>query len=385
MAGAVLSYTDVTAKTATADVSGNYTLVVSYNWSGTVTPALPGYSFLPVSKSYTNVLANQTLQNYVATPLAPGAFSKASPLNLATNQPTGPVLTWGASVTATSYAYCIDTVNDNACNATWISTGPLTTVALTGKAPGTYYWQVSATNAYGTTYANGGLTAWWSFTILPIPGAFSKISPTNGASGQSSISTIISWGASTSVSYYQYCVNTSPTSCAVWSNTVSTSATLTGLIGGTTYYWQVRSRNNTGITYANGSSGAWWNFNVTQAPGAFSKNSPANAAINQSANPTLSWGTSSRAASYQYCINTTAACSSPACVDFHRHQQDGSPQRTDAQALTTGRSRQSTYLATPLPMGAVEPGGHSPSAHSRQLSLRSPRQTGSPTKVQALP
>jgi hypothetical protein len=43
-------------------------LSVSYNWSGIVTPSLAGYTFLPISRSYTNVLANQTAQNYTATP-----------------------------------------------------------------------------------------------------------------------------------------------------------------------------------------------------------------------------------------------------------------------------------------------------------------------------
>jgi hypothetical protein len=67
IAGATLSYTDGTAKTATADGSGNYSFPVSYNWSGTVTPSMTGYTFTPASKPYTNVIANQTAQNYTAT------------------------------------------------------------------------------------------------------------------------------------------------------------------------------------------------------------------------------------------------------------------------------------------------------------------------------
>ncbi len=67
IAGATLSYTNGTAKTATADGSGIYSFTVSYNWSGTVTPAKPGYTFNPASKDYTNVTSNQTAQNYVAS------------------------------------------------------------------------------------------------------------------------------------------------------------------------------------------------------------------------------------------------------------------------------------------------------------------------------
>ncbi|MCU0285665.1 MAG: hypothetical protein MUF15_04625 [Acidobacteria bacterium] len=68
IAGATLSYTDGTPKTATADGSGNYSFIVSYNWSGTVTPSYTGYSFTPANRTYTNVLANQTSQDYTAAP-----------------------------------------------------------------------------------------------------------------------------------------------------------------------------------------------------------------------------------------------------------------------------------------------------------------------------
>ena len=64
VAGAILSYFDGSAKTATSDGSGNYSLAVSYNWSGTVTPSLSGVTFTPANRSYTNVIANQTGQSY---------------------------------------------------------------------------------------------------------------------------------------------------------------------------------------------------------------------------------------------------------------------------------------------------------------------------------
>jgi len=67
VAGATLSYTDGTAKTATADSGGNYSLTVSSGWSGTVTPSKTGYTFSTASKDYTNVTANQTAQDYTAT------------------------------------------------------------------------------------------------------------------------------------------------------------------------------------------------------------------------------------------------------------------------------------------------------------------------------
>jgi hypothetical protein len=66
IAGATLSYTDGTAKTATSGLDGSYSFTVSYKWSGTVTPSKAGYLFTPTSKSYTNVTGNQTSQNFTA-------------------------------------------------------------------------------------------------------------------------------------------------------------------------------------------------------------------------------------------------------------------------------------------------------------------------------
>ena len=75
VAGATLSYTDSTPKTATADGSGNYSFTVSNNWSGTVTPSKSGYSFSPASRSYSNVTSNQTGQNYTGTETASEVIS----------------------------------------------------------------------------------------------------------------------------------------------------------------------------------------------------------------------------------------------------------------------------------------------------------------------
>jgi hypothetical protein len=51
---------------AATGTNGNYTRTVVSGWSGTVTPSLSGYSFSPVSISYSNVISNQANQNYTA-------------------------------------------------------------------------------------------------------------------------------------------------------------------------------------------------------------------------------------------------------------------------------------------------------------------------------
>jgi len=49
-----------------SDNNGYYSAVVDYGWSGTVTPILPGFTFEPKQRKYTQVTSNQTNQDYVA-------------------------------------------------------------------------------------------------------------------------------------------------------------------------------------------------------------------------------------------------------------------------------------------------------------------------------
>ncbi len=69
VAGATLSYTDGSAKTATSASDGSYSFAVSYNWNGTITPALTGYTFSPTDLDYstTPVIADLTGQDFSAT------------------------------------------------------------------------------------------------------------------------------------------------------------------------------------------------------------------------------------------------------------------------------------------------------------------------------
>jgi hypothetical protein len=85
-------------------------------------------------------------------------------------------LSWTASTGASSFEYCIDASNDNACSV-WTSTGTNTSVGLSSLTPGTtLFWHVRAVNASGTTYADGAATTFWSFTTqadAPPPGPLS--------------------------------------------------------------------------------------------------------------------------------------------------------------------------------------------------------------------
>ncbi len=240
----------------------------------------------------------------------PAMFNKSGPANGATGQSVTPTLSWGASTGATSYQYCYDTLNDGACNGSYVNVGTNTSVVVSLSEATTYYWQVRATNASGSVYANKG--AMWSFTTGSLPAAFNKTAPANGATNQPT-SLTLSWAASTGAASYEYCYDTTnDNACSGWTNNgTSTSKALSGLSQSTTYYWHVRALNSFGTRYSNGSATAFWSFTTGGVPGAFNKTSPANGATNQSLSPTLTWGSSANATSYEYCYDTTNdnACS----------------------------------------------------------------------------
>jgi PKD repeat protein/photosystem II stability/assembly factor-like uncharacterized protein len=64
--GASLSYVDGSLKTVLADENGDYSLTVSYQWSGTVTPSKTDYGFNPPFITYVNVTGNVSGENYIA-------------------------------------------------------------------------------------------------------------------------------------------------------------------------------------------------------------------------------------------------------------------------------------------------------------------------------
>ena len=73
----------------------------------------------------------------------------------------------GSSSAATGYEYCIDTTDNDACDASWVSVGGATSAIPTGLAEWTIYsWQVRATNTQGNTPADGG--QWWNFITTPL-------------------------------------------------------------------------------------------------------------------------------------------------------------------------------------------------------------------------
>jgi uncharacterized repeat protein (TIGR01451 family) len=242
--------------------------------------------------------------NYLRTP---SAFSKSTPLNGAAKQPISLTLSWAATDGADHYRYC----NSSAISTCipGINAGTATSVTLNGLLPGaTYYWQVRACADAGCTlFTNANSGAHWSYTVAITPSGFNKTAPANGATNQLTSITLM-WSASTGTDHYRYCYATAPGCIPTISTGTTTSAVLSGLTTGTTYYWQVRACADTTCTIFRDANDGEWSFTVMPPPGTFSKTAPANGSMDQPANLTLSWGAASGVHHYRYCHSTTPGC-----------------------------------------------------------------------------
>lgn len=224
---------------------------------------------------------------------------------------------WGSSDAQspiTMYRYAIGTSPGARDVVAWTYTAntSVTRAGLNLTAGVTYYVSAGARNQ-GGLWSESGVSNGVTAGVIP-PSAFVKSAPVNGAVNQAANPTL-SWGASSSATSYEYCYDTiNNNGCdGVWISTgTNTSIGLSGLANSATYYWQVRAINAGGAVQADG--GSEWSFTTSAAavvPGAFDKSTPANGAVNQSTSPTISWGASNSATSYEYCYDTTNdnACS----------------------------------------------------------------------------
>ena len=233
----------------------------------------------------------------------PGAFGKTAPANAAYGVLTTPRLSWAPSSGATGYEYCHDTVDNGACDGTWLPAwGASGAVPADLDSMTMYHWQVRARNAAGVTYAEGRHDMSWRFaTTLAVPRSFRKLAPGNysrlEATGE------LRWSVAAGAERYEYCIRGSGNGlCAVWVSTGSrTSVRLDGLASGN-YDWQVRAVNAAGATYADWNT--YWVFSVASAPSAFALTAPANGVRDVPTTAALSWQGYAGVAYYRYCIDT---------------------------------------------------------------------------------
>lgn len=227
------------------------------------------------------------------------AFNKIGPANNRTNYARTARLSWGVSSGATSYEYCFARTAATCTN--WKSVGTSRSVTKRNLLRNTtYYWQVRSRNDGGTKLANGGI---WKFTTTNKPDSFNRVRPTYNQNNLPLAVTLV-WTASEGATSYEYCLANSAARCTNWKNVGSTrSVTVRGLKRSTTYYWNIRARNSSGTTLAIGNSAQ---FTTGSLSASFQKSSPANRRTNMSLTVKLSWGASSGANRYEYCLATSA-------------------------------------------------------------------------------
>jgi hypothetical protein len=215
-----------------------------------------------------------------------------SPVNGATGVSTsGLSLQWNASAAATSYDVHAGSSNP----PPYISNTTSTSVSLSGVSAGTtYYWKIVARNSAATA-----ASAVWSFTTSGgAPAAPTLLSPTNGATGQAT-GTSLSWNSAAGATSYDVHLGTSnPPSYLTNTGGTSYSPTLSA---GVTYYWKIVARNGSGTT-----SSAVWSFSTSGgAPSAPTLLSPANGATGQATSTSLGWSSAAGATSYDVYLGTS--------------------------------------------------------------------------------
>ena len=244
-----------------------YTLNITTVGNGTVTRSDPGPYFL------------NDIVNLTAAPDTGWNFTNWSGDITSVDSPVAVTITGNMNITANfSTGYTTPVVTLDPTDQTVIAGDPVSfSAAATGDPIPTVQWQISEDE--GATYSdildansttlnltplgkyNGSLyravftnlagsATTLAATLSVTPGPFDKKpSPVDGATNQPT-SVTLGWYASSGATSYEYCYDTTDDGgCTNWVDTGTTrSANVSGLSPSTTYYWQVRAINNTGIS-----------------------------------------------------------------------------------------------------------------------------------------
>lgn len=221
----------------------------------------------------------------------PSAPSNPSPANASDDQPLSPQMTWQVSVDPEGDDVTYDIYLDTADPPVSKVDSNLTSASYNSSPLGygtRYYWQVVAKDDHGN--ATSGPV--WNFTTGDNgpPTQPSGPSPGSGVPDQP-ITVELSWSPSTdpeqdAIVYDIYLGTSSPPPLFA-SGLTQTTYDPGDLLYGTTYYWQIIARDS----YGNATPSAIWNFSTVanQAPSAPANPTPADAAVDRSITPQLSW------------------------------------------------------------------------------------------------
>jgi subtilisin family serine protease len=92
-------------------------------------------------------------------------------------------------------------------------------------------------------------------TLIVKPKAFNKTAPTHNMTNRP-VNIVLSWAASSGATSYEYCLATTAAKCTNWKSVgTARSVTVRSLARNRAYFWNVRAKNRSGTTVANG--GVW--------------------------------------------------------------------------------------------------------------------------------
>jgi hypothetical protein len=189
-----------------------------------------------------------------AVPGPPGAPLPSSPADGALNVPPNATLTWSAAG-ATSYDVSFGATNPPPAVSSNQVAASFAPGALAFST--TYFWRVSARNAAGT--AVGPVWSFGTGAAPPPPGPPSTPAPPDAAQGVP-LAVVLNWTAAEATSYdVRFGTSTPPPTVA--GAQTEHSFTPASLTYGTTYFWQIISRNAGGTT-----AGPVWSFTTATAP-----------------------------------------------------------------------------------------------------------------------
>jgi len=235
-------------------------------------------------------------------PTPPAAPLLSAPADLSVNIPYNQTLSWNAVTDALKYR--VEVSENSTFTTTFLAQDNITATSLelSNLLPNTiYYWRVRGSNNGG----NGNWSAVWSFATLPLPPAVPVLIAPSDAAIDIPYSQTLSWGAVAGAAKYRAEVSEDAgftTFFLAQDNIATTSIQLSNLLPAKTYYWRVRAGNSGG----DGDWSAVWSFTTAPLPlpAAPVLVSPANAGVNISINPTLSWNASPGASKYRAELST---------------------------------------------------------------------------------
>ncbi len=242
--------------------------VTLYYWVRTLTACGPG----PSGAALTAVAGT-----------APGI-----PLNMAATDALCDrvTLSWGASANAATYDLLRNTVN-NAGTAALLANTANVTFDDTTAVPGTlYYYFVRAVNSCGQSNATAGVSGSRPAAQLPVPGGL--------AAAGSCDNILISWNMAPGALGYQILrgVNADGSDLALLTSTANITYIDVTAIGGTTYYYAVRSTSVCGQSPLTPIASAARSVAPTTPTGVVATN-------NDCAKIVVTWSASSGATSYE--------------------------------------------------------------------------------------